>query len=277
MEKITKPKPEEPKEEPKDIRFDSSGKKIVGVHRNREVDNAILAINDKLDQLIGILTSTLPTRLGTELRGAAGGGANLDRIVEILSKELPDRLEKDSDQNVFQKAEMLSMVISTSMQHLQDAFASSQESILKALDKLTNAQEETTRILKETSALLQKQVGRPTEHVTEPAISTTEATPADSEPSELPPRPQAEENKPESPPSTVVSEEPAPWEMPKLTQDDKQDKPASPFGTPGSQPSVSGTEEEPPKTEEEKPSSGGFGWPPPQPTSEPDETPSGTS
>jgi len=141
-------------QQPREVRYDSSGKKIITSARSRETESAILAINDKLDQLLGILSSTLPTRLGSELREAVAGSPETQRLIEVVSKELPDRIKKDSDQIVFEKAEMLSMVISTSIQHLNDAFKSYQESILKALESQTQAHEKTGEALIKINSLL---------------------------------------------------------------------------------------------------------------------------
>lgn len=150
MEHEEKPSAQQPKE----IRYDSSGKKVITSPRDKETESAILAINDKLDQLLGILSSTLPTRLGAELREAVAGSPETQRLIEVVSKELPDRIKKDSDQIVFEKAEMLSMVISTSIQHLNDAFKSYQESILKALESQTRAHEKTGEELIKINSLL---------------------------------------------------------------------------------------------------------------------------
>jgi len=141
-------------QQPREVRYDSSGKKIITSARSRETESAILAINDKLDQLLGILSSTLPTRLGSELREAVAGSPETQRLIEVVSKELPDRIKKDSDQIVFEKAEMLSMVVSTSIQHLNDAFKSYQESILKALESQTQAHEKTGEALIKINSLL---------------------------------------------------------------------------------------------------------------------------
>lgn len=181
-------------EKEKEVRYDTSGKKIVTFARDKDTQNAILAINDKLDQLLGILSSTLPTKIGSEIRQAASGtgGEDLKRLTEIISSELPERLKKDSDQNVFEKAEMLSVVISTSIQHLQDAFKSYQDALLEAMNKLTAAQELTNTSLKELHVLLGKkgdvsvqpankqiqespQVKKPAE---KPSLSTSTFTPS---------------------------------------------------------------------------------------------------
>ena len=150
MQQEEKPRVQQPRE----VRYDSSGKKIITQARSRETESAILAINDKLDQLLGILSSTLPTRLGAELREAVTGNPETQRLIEVVSKELPDRIKKDSDQIVFEKAEMLSMVISTSIQHLNDAFKSYQESILKALESQAQAHEKTGETLIKINSLL---------------------------------------------------------------------------------------------------------------------------
>jgi hypothetical protein len=156
-------------DEPKEVRYDSSGKKVITSPRGKETESAILAINDKLDQLLGILSSTLPTRLGAELRGAIGEAQGSERLIEVVSKELPDRIKKDSDQIVFEKAEMLSMVISTSFQHLNDAFKSYQESTLRALENLTKANEKTSEALLKVNLLLEELHASITERKKEPA------------------------------------------------------------------------------------------------------------
>ncbi len=204
------------KQETTDIRYDSAGKKFSAPSRNKEVENAVLAINDKLDQLLGILSSTLPTRIGTELKEAVGttgsSGMDSNKIVEILSKDLPDRIKADADENVFQKAEMLSMVISTSFQHLQDTFRSYQESILKALEALAEAQQKTGDVL----------------------IKIENALSAGAIPTET--------NKPSPPPPPPPSEEPSKLPSPFSTA-----TPTSPSST---QPSPDGT---PPPESEPKP------------------------
>ncbi|NLI97339.1 hypothetical protein GX441_01620 [bacterium] len=148
-------------DEPLEVRYDSSGKKIVAQTRDKDREGAILAINDKLDQLLGILTSTLPTRIGMELREAAGGQgsaptADMQRLIEIVSKELPDRIQDDADKNTFQKAEMLSMVISTSFQYLQDAIKAYQESLGKTIEKIAELEEKTVQTLEQNASLLKE-------------------------------------------------------------------------------------------------------------------------
>ncbi len=142
--------------EPAEVRYDSSGKRIVTSARSKETEGAILAINEKLDQLIGILTSTLPARIGVELREASKGqgAGNIDRLIEIVSKELPDRINDDADKNSFQKAEMLSMVISTSFQYLQDALKSYQDSLVKTVEKIAELEGKTAETLERNAALL---------------------------------------------------------------------------------------------------------------------------
>jgi len=214
MEQETKPAAEVPKE----VRYDSSGKKVLTQQRNKETASAILAINDKLDQLLGILSSTLPTRIGTEMRQAASGtgGEDLKRLIEILSKELPDRIKDDADHNVFQKAEMLSMVISTSFQHLSDAFKSYQETTLKALDGLTSTNEKNNETLLKINSSLQElrtiiaERNKPEIPAAKPAIPSAPAQKPEPKPSSFP-----------SPPSTTILEKP-----------EKKPAAASPFVVP---------------------------------------------
>lgn len=144
------------KRDDQEIRYDASGNKITAPARSKELESAILAINDKLDQLLGILSSTLPTRIGAELKGVSAGGENLDRLIEVVTNELPERIKKDSSENTFEKAEMLSMVISTSFQHLNDAFRSYQESIIKALDGMSRSHERTGDVLVKINTLLEE-------------------------------------------------------------------------------------------------------------------------
>lgn len=145
-------------DEQAEVRYDSSGKRIVTSARNKETEGAILAINEKLDQLIGILTSTLPARIGVELREASKeqgqGTVNLDRLIEVVSKELPAKIADDADKNTFQKAEMLSMVISTSFQYLQDALKSYQDSLAKTIEKIADLEGKTVETLERNAALL---------------------------------------------------------------------------------------------------------------------------
>lgn len=192
MQQQEKPRAQQAKE----VRYDSSGKKIVTRTRSRETESAILAINDKLDQLVGILSSTLPTRLGAELREAVGGGQELQRLIEVVSKELPDRIKKDSDQIVFEKAEMLSIVISTSIQHLNDAFKSYQESILQALESLAQSHEKTSEALIKINPLLAQL------HATIAGREKTKSPPT--QPSPTPEKPS------EPAPSAMTQKEPSP-------------------------------------------------------------------
>lgn len=141
-------------EETKDVRYDASGKMITTSARSREIENAILAINDKLDQLLGILSSTLPTRLGSELKNITAGGEHIEKLIEVVSRDLPERIKEDASQNTFEKAEMISMVMSTSFQHLQDALKSYQESTLKAMENLTGTNQKISDVLVKINELL---------------------------------------------------------------------------------------------------------------------------
>jgi len=244
MEKETKPTADESTE----VRYDSSGKKITTPPRSKETESAILAINDKMDQLLGILSSTLPTRLAGELREAAGGGAQMERLVEVASADLPDRIKKDIDQIVFEKAEMLSVVISTSIQHLQEALKSYQDSMLAAFEKLTEVQEKTNALLAELRAA-------------------------------APPPPPVEEKPTAPPPSQPAQPQEPVASAPSVSQPEQKPAPQPP--TPTAPPSFPKPPEEK-KPEEEKPdwlkSEGkGFGWPPPPPSPESPKPPGGTS
>jgi hypothetical protein len=206
MEQEVKPKPDEPKE----VRYDSSGKKVTTPPRSRETESAILAINDKLDQLLGMLSSTLPTRLGAELREAVTEAQGSQRLIEVVSKELPDRIKQDSDQIVFEKAEMLSMVISTSFQHLNDAFKSYQESTLKALEALTKANEKTSEALLKVNSLLERLHISIAEQKKEP----TQPPPAPPRPEPSPFTPSSSFEKTEEKPTPPPTIPPEPEEKP---------------------------------------------------------------
>lgn len=64
------------------------------------------------------------------------------QIVENLSTALPMRLRSDFDSSLFEKAEMLSVVVSSGLTHLQDALKGQSETLIKTLE----------RLIKETSA-----------------------------------------------------------------------------------------------------------------------------
>ncbi len=76
------------------------------------------------------------------------------QIVENLATTLPMRLKSDFDKSLFEKAEMLSVVVSSGLTHLQDALKGNHETLTKNLERLikeTNAQQaEIVRQLKET-------------------------------------------------------------------------------------------------------------------------------
>jgi hypothetical protein len=212
MQQEEKPRVQQPRE----VRYDSSGKKIMTQTRSRETESAILAINDKLDQLLGILSSTLPTRLGAELREAVAETPQNQRLIEVVSKELPDRIKKDSDQIVFEKAEMLSMVISTSIQHLNDALKSYQESILKTLESQAQAHEKTGEALIKINSLLAElhpaiAGGKPPSAPVEPAPEKPAPQPPLSEPTYPPPslgKPEEPGEEKPAPPGPPVTHEP---------------------------------------------------------------------
>jgi len=274
MEKITKPKPEEPKEESKEFRYDSSGKKIATSWRSKDAESALLAINDKMDQLIGILTSTLPTRLSTELRESMAGGQSLENLAQIISCELPDRIQKDSDQNLFQKAEMLSMVISNGMQHLQDAFASSQEAVVRAIEQLSRLEEETTRTLKEVNSLLLEL--KNTSITGKVQVEHAREVPAPADEKLVQSEPGEGKKEPLLKDTFTEKEEaapPSPFSVPSSTAPE----PLSPWPQRESKPSVEPIPGEKKESTGTKWESYGFGWPPPAPSGEPDKPQSGTS
>lgn len=201
----------ETKRDEVETRYDASGHKISAPARSKEIESAILAMNDKLDQLLGILSSTLPTRIGAELKGVSGGGENLERLIEVVTKELPDRIKNDASENTFEKAEMLSMVISTSFQHLNDAFRSYQESIIKALDGMSKSHERTGEVLEKINSLLEELHGTIKER-NRPASTETEKPP-----------------EPAPPPPSFTMKEPSPFSQPSEKKDEPQA--SSGFGT----------------------------------------------
>lgn len=223
MEQETKPNPDEPKE----VRYDSSGKRVITPPRSKETESAILAINDKLDQLLGILSSTFPTRLGAELRQAITEAQGFGRLIEVVSKELPDRIKQDSDQIVFEKAEMLSMVISTSFQHLNDAFKSYQESTLKALEDLAKANEKTSEALLKVNYLLEELHAAIAERKKEPAQPPPAAPKPEPSPFTPPSSLLRTEEKPTPPPTTPPKpeEKPTPPSPPEPKKEEKPDLP----------------------------------------------------
>ncbi len=219
-------------DEQSEVRYDSSGKRIVTSARSKETEGAILAINEKLDQLIGILTSTLPARIGVELReaskGQEQGSLNLDRLIEVVSRELPDRIQDDADKNTFQKAEMLSMVISTSFQYLQDALKSYQDSLAKTIEKIADLEGKTVETLERNAALL-----------SELHALVVQRNPLESQPTAAGEKPKPSVWGQPSPvtqpsPSSVAPSSPPSPSSPLIPPATPSSTPPSPFTTPGS-------------------------------------------
>ena len=74
-------------------------------------------------------------------------------ILENLSSSLPNRLKSDLDASLYEKNEMLSVVISSGLQHLQDAVKNYGEKTNQSMDSLVS---ETTAIKESFSTFLEK-------------------------------------------------------------------------------------------------------------------------
>lgn len=124
-------------------KFDSAGQKIG------EEEVTYLSHNDCMGEDCELFDKESQQCLFLSLN------KNLSLVLENLSS-LPDRLKSDIDGSLYEKSEMLSVVISSGFQHLQDAFKSYGE---KIADGMANLVPETKATKDFLSALLEKVEG----------------------------------------------------------------------------------------------------------------------